>query len=91
MKSNKRFGLLREIQELEFTAIELNLFLDTHPEEQQALRDYIQVAQRLDRAVAQYERAYGPLFNFGFSPSEYPWRWIEEPWPWERYEAWREV
>ncbi|MBE3584646.1 MULTISPECIES: spore coat protein CotJB [Desulfofundulus] len=80
---SRQLQLLHEIMALEFTAIELNLYLDTHPEEQEPLNDYNQVTERLNQLKAHYEHLYGPLVSYGFSPSEYPWRWIEEPWPWE--------
>lgn len=82
MDSNQT-TLLRQIQELEFIAIELTLFLDTHPEDQAALRDYNAVSKRLTDVKQRYENLYGPLCVYGFSPSRYPWQWIEEPWPWE--------
>lgn len=75
--------MLKAIMALEFTAIELNLFLDTHPCDQKALMDYNMVHQQLKAAKKQYECHFGPLSNFGESPSKFPWQWIEEPWPWQ--------
>ena len=75
--------MLRKIQELEFAAVELNLFLDNHPTHQRALMDYNMITQELMQVKQAYEMQYGPLTNFGFAPSQYPWRWVEEPWPWE--------
>lgn len=80
---DERHQDLLRIMELEFTAIELNLFLDTHPQDQRALADYNATAQELARAKAIYESRYGPILNYGLSPSPEAWRWIEEPWPWE--------
>lgn len=74
---------LRQIQELEFVAIELTLFLDTHPNEREPLVMYNRITRELQNLKKQYEERYGPLAVFGVSPSQYPWRWIEEPWPWE--------
>lgn len=34
--SKQKEALLREIQELQFTTVELQLFLDTHPDDQRA-------------------------------------------------------
>ncbi|HCD09371.1 MAG TPA: spore coat protein CotJB, partial [Thermoanaerobacter sp.] len=31
----------------------------------------------------QYEQFYGPLMVFGHSQSQYPWKWVDDPWPWE--------
>lgn len=75
--------MLREIQELEFTAIELNLFLDTHPQERAALRDFYAIRNQLVEAVRRYEENYGPLTVTGCSPKTSQWLWIESPWPWE--------
>ncbi|MGI5921211.1 MAG: spore coat protein CotJB [Syntrophomonadaceae bacterium] len=78
-----RKRLLVAIMAEEFTAIELNLFLDTHPKDEKALHDYNSTVEKLNHLKRHYEREFGPLTNFGFAPSEFPWRWVEEPWPWE--------
>lgn len=78
-----RLEVLHRIMALEFTAVELGLFLDTHPEEMRALADYNATVEELLRLKQMYEQRYGPLLNFGFSPSPQSWRWIEEPWPWQ--------
>ncbi|MBO8128776.1 MAG: spore coat protein CotJB [Peptococcaceae bacterium] len=82
-KDPDREELLREIQEWQFVATELTLFLDTHPENREALRDYNMAHERLRNLHRQWETRYGPLTSQGHSPSQYPWQWVEEPWPWE--------
>ncbi len=79
----ERMRMLKEIQELEFVAVELNLYLDTHPEEREPLMEYNKVVDRLMHLKKMYEQRYGPLYHFGLSPSAYPWQWIQSPWPWE--------
>lgn len=79
-----RLELLESIQEVEFALIELNLYLDTHLIDQNALMQYNQLSSQLQMLKQQYEMTYGPLLNFGFSPSQYPFKWLEGPWPWER-------
>lgn len=76
--------LLRQIQELEFTALDLNLYLDTHPDCHEALCDYNKVACQLDKSKSYYEAHFGPLSNFGESTSQYPFCWVTEPFPWEK-------
>ncbi|RBP37596.1 spore coat protein CotJB [Garciella nitratireducens] len=78
-----RYQKLQEIQALEFTLVELNLYLDTHPNDQKALREYNTYGKQLQKSRAQYEAMYGPLCNFGMSLSQYPFKWVEEPWPWD--------
>ncbi len=80
---NKQIQMLLEIQELEFTAIDLNLYLDTHPDDKQALDLYNSVVPQLRQRIEAYEKIYGPLFNYGMSTSQHPWQWINSPWPWE--------
>ncbi|MDI3538598.1 MAG: spore coat protein [Bacillota bacterium] len=75
--------LLTQIMALEFTAVDLNLYLDTHPDDQRALMDYNSTVQELAILKDQYQRRYGPLTNFGYAPSQYPWAWVNDPWPWE--------
>ena len=79
----KRLAMLRKLQEMEFVAVELNLYLDTHPCDADALNDYNCAVEAICKLKKEYEEEYGPLMNFGFSSSEAPWQWVEGPWPWE--------
>lgn len=81
--TNSQTQMLLEIQRLEFTAIELNLYLDTHPNDQQALSLYNSVVPQLKKCIEAYEQRFGPLCHFGMSTSQYPWQWINSPWPWD--------
>ncbi|MFD0868815.1 spore coat protein CotJB [Paenibacillus residui] len=74
---------LRELQEVDFALVELSLYLDTHPGDQQALQQFNQLAQQRQKLAKQFELEYGPLMQFGHSFSRYPWQWVESPWPWQ--------
>lgn len=78
-----RRGMLGKIRELEFAGVELTLYLDNNPEDQEALSDYNSVSENLTRLKKEYEQMYGPLSSYGCSTSKTPWQWVEEPWPWE--------
>jgi len=80
---NRRKQMLIAIMAYQFTAVELNLYLDTHPGDERALGLYNQTVCILEELKQDYEDRYGPLTNFGETGSEYPWRWVEEPWPWQ--------
>jgi len=80
---HQQMQMLLQIQELEFTAIDLNLYLDTHPDDQQALSLYNSIVPQLRKSIEAYEQHYGPLLNFGMAASQHPWQWINSPWPWE--------
>jgi spore coat protein JB len=84
VKYEKQMMLLKKVQEMEFVAIELNLYLDTHPCDQDALNDFNCAVEVLKKLKEKYEREYGPLINFGFGGmSGEPWQWVQGPWPWE--------
>ncbi len=73
--------LLQDISALDFAALELTLYLDTHPDDRGALRQRNAYLKRKEPLVRRYEERFGPLT--GVSRAEYPWRWIDEPWPWQ--------
>ncbi|MGI6574409.1 MAG: spore coat protein CotJB [bacterium] len=83
MWNNERKEMLRRLMALDFAALELNLYLDTHPQDGRALQDFNAVAQQAHVLRQQYQERFGPLINFGHSFSKLPWQWIQEPWPWE--------
>ncbi|MDP4179530.1 MAG: spore coat protein CotJB [Bacillota bacterium] len=78
-----RENLMKEIMSIDFTAIDLNLYLDTHPNDQKAIMVYNAAVQKSRMLRDKYERLYGPIT--ALSPNYGPsWRWIESPWPWEK-------
>ena len=75
--------LLNKIRELQFFAVELNLYLDNFPDNQKATEDYQKVSKQLDVLLASYESNFGTLRNFGSAYIENPELWTYNPWPWE--------
>lgn len=73
--------LLKEIMEISFVLDETALYLDTHPNDEKALRLHNSYAQRYSEIVSLYEAKYGPMQNHNMS--QYPWAYINSPWPWE--------
>ncbi len=77
----RRQEMIDQIKSLDFAIIELGLYLDTHPEDQRALCMHREYCKQVKELKDKYQKMYGPLTIF------YPcnkWRWLEEPWPWER-------
>ena len=84
MDMEKQKALLMRLQEMEFVAIELNLYLDTHPCDMDALNDYNCAVEMVRKLMMEYEECYGPLLHFGMQLSKgSEWQWAEGPWPWE--------
>lgn len=84
MNCERQLSMLKKIQEMQFVAIELNLFLDTHPCDSDALNDFNCAVEILERHVMAYQDEFGPFLSFGFGgQSEEPWQWAKGPWPWQ--------
>ncbi len=77
-----REQLFHEIQRYSFTAVELNLYLDTHPTDAKALEMYQSIVDKLKDLTEKYEYNYGPLTAKGTNSGDH-WTWIDGPWPWE--------
>jgi len=58
----------------EFVCIDLNLYLDTHPDDKVALGDYNCYVHQLHELKAMYVENFGPLENFGNSHARCSWR-----------------
>ena len=78
---DKRREMINRIKELNFSIIELSLYLDTHPCDRKAINMHNEYTKQVKDLKEKYEKMYGPLTIF--YPSN-EWKWIEEPWPWER-------
>lgn len=79
---DSREAKLLRVQQLGFIIDDLRLFLDTHPQSNEAfcaLQRFIALERtaRLD-----YERRYGPL-TINAMESRCQYDWIDGPWPWE--------
>lgn len=77
------YELLSQIMKYQFYAVDLNLFLDTHPNCKDAVEDYKVISAKLRNAINEYEKQYGPLVNFGQSIATDHDKWVNQPWPWE--------
>jgi spore coat protein JB len=75
--------LLLSINQLTFAARELNLYLDTHPNDSKMLDLFNKYRKLADEAIKEYESKYAP-FNISSSyMKDVPFAWVADPWPWE--------
>lgn len=77
-----RKKLLNEISKVDFVLKELNLYLDTHPYDQQAMENFNQYNMMKNKLVKEYTDKYGPLVLSCVDDSR-EWRWATQDWPWE--------
>lgn len=82
LSKESRRELLKKIQEADFFALDLQLYLNTHPNCTRALNLYAKTVAEAKKMREEYEKKYGPL-TAGASSSSPPWQWIKNPWTWE--------
>ena len=74
--------LLSLIRRLDFALVEINLYLDTHPYSQTALRYFEQLLCERNQAAKQYETTFGPL-TAATNGMRDEWMWSTGAWPWQ--------
>ncbi|QVK20040.1 spore coat protein CotJB [Mycoplasmatota bacterium] len=77
---------LKNIQAISFILLDLGLYLDTHPDNQDVINLYKEFLEKYKQLVRDYEEEKGPLTLRSDSLGKYPWQWLQEPWPWEEGE-----
>ena len=79
-----RDTLLEKLTAMDFMAVDIALFLNTHPEREDAIKLYNQTIMMADSLREEYEKNYGPLCSFrSYAENERFWSWIDNPWPWQ--------
>jgi spore coat protein JB len=68
---------------------DLHLYLNTHPNDMNAITMYNQYKHKYMEVMEEYEREFGPLTAMNGAVGD-TWKWIKDPWPWE-YDASSEV
>lgn len=73
---------MQELQALSFAVVDLGLYLDTHPDDEETLALFQKYVKRYEESMTRYEAQYGPLVqrNAGMRGR---YQWLCGPWPWE--------
>ena len=71
-----------EMQAIAFAIQELALYLDTHPEDREALELYRNYQSVYHKCTMEYSEACGPL-NHGVPVNDQRYTWLDDPWPWD--------
>ena len=77
-----RCSFLQQINEVSFAVNDMLLYLDTHPEDQKALRYFSDISDRRNQLMAEYAKKYGPLTHDSIGTAG-QYEWLNDPWPWE--------
>lgn len=76
-----REALLKKISTYQFAALDLQLYLDTHKDDTDAIKKMNMFKEKAAPLIEQFERKYGPLTKSVTEKNN--WSWIKAPWPWE--------
>lgn len=80
---DEQTALLEQIMAYDFVLVDLQLFLDTHPSDENALKDYKMCLEQSDALRKQFQSRFGPLTP-RYLPNTSCWQWINDPWPWNK-------
>ena len=81
--TTEREALLYQLLQYKFALTDLNLYLDTHPNDQEMIQVYNKYLNIEKQMCDQYEKVYGPLTTDSMKLSNNNWIWKNSPWPWE--------
>ncbi len=78
-----REAKLFNVMEYAHAITDMNLFLDTHPDDKEALHYLEELIKEEKAAKKEYMETYGPLMVINTKGEEF--KWIDSPWPWEEF------
>ena len=80
---NEQAEMLTNIDSLGFATIDLDLYLDINPNDQNAIGLFNQYRKEKEELIKNYELKYGPLLLNSEALNSVPWMWNDRPWHWE--------
>ena len=80
----KRDAMLKQLSTYQFAALDLQLFLDTHPNDSYTIEKMNMYKEKAIMLKKEYESQFGPLKKQQ-NDANY-WNWVNGPWPWETEE-----
>lgn len=78
---SEREKLMKKIAMYDFAALELHIFLDTHPNDTAAANKLDEYTIKSNELKKEYESKFGPIDSSGQDANR--WAWISNPWPWD--------
>ncbi len=81
----ERDELLKQLSILDFWAVDLQLYLDTHPDDKEAIQKYNEINIEAAKVRSVYEMNFGPLCSYRSLSNPDIWSWgTDELWPWNK-------
>lgn len=80
--NTEKDSLFLKLYETNFAIIDLNLYLDLHPEDNEMYEVYKKYVNNFEKLKKMYEEKYGPLEITCVDTNTY--EWTKNPWPWDK-------
>lgn len=81
--SEEALNLLKKIQQYNFAAYDMLLYLDTHADDKKAFKIYQSLIKKRDALKDEFEKKFGPLSQSAVAYQD-SFNWLNNPWPWEK-------
>ncbi|MEA5135675.1 MAG: spore coat protein CotJB [Candidatus Fimivivens sp.] len=81
--ANNKNQAMQQLAQTGFAVHEAVLYLDTHPNDQNALEYYRRKQQQFTQSSENYQKVVGPINAGMVDTNSGSWQWVETPWPWE--------
>ena len=79
---DSRCMMEKRLSAAQFAVWEIHLFLDTHPNDEEALAAYNKYLARYEELYQQFTEKYGAL-SAQNTADDKNWQWVDAPWPWD--------
>lgn len=79
---NEQQHLMHIITLASFAMDDARLYLDTHPDDCEALKYYEKNREIRNTALDEHNAKFGPICSYDVYPNNY-WNWNDRPLPWE--------
>lgn len=82
MNNTGKQQALMHVNAMSIAALDTALFLDTHPDNCEAMEAFNKYNSMLNQARKDFSKRYGPL-TLSYAENNHNWEWVSTPWPWE--------
>ena len=79
----EREEVLKNLTALDFMAVDMALYLDTHPHDREGIAIYNEILREVDNIRSIYEKKFGPLCSYRSVSNCEHFKWVDNPWPWQ--------
>lgn len=83
LSNMNQHNLLHWIDMISFCMVDMELYLDTHPDDKEAIKYFEQYKALRNEAVTVYSNKFTPLL-LDCADNDQKWKWATSAWPWEK-------